>query len=81
MSEITAASQEQTLGLEQINSAITQMDQITQRNVGLVEEAAHSAGALQEQAAVLAQAVSVFKTGESGARALPATPRRTLLAA
>jgi methyl-accepting chemotaxis protein len=40
MSEITAASQEQTAGIEQINGAITQMDTVTQQNAGLVEEAA-----------------------------------------
>ena len=61
MGEITAASQEQTSGIEQINTAITQMDQVTQQNASLVEEAAAAAASLQEQTHSLLQAVSVFK--------------------
>ena len=61
MGEIAAASQEQTLGIEQINQAITQMDQVTQQNAALVEEAAAAAQSLQEQASGLSQVVSVFK--------------------
>ncbi|RFP09335.1 methyl-accepting chemotaxis protein [Duganella sp. BJB488] len=60
MAEITAASQEQTSGIEQINQAITQMDQATQQNAALVEAAAAAAGSLQDQACGLAQVVSVF---------------------
>ena len=67
MSEITAASQEQTGGIEQINTAITQMDQVTQHNASLVEEAAAAAESLQEQATGLLQAVSVFKLSETHA--------------
>jgi methyl-accepting chemotaxis protein-2 (aspartate sensor receptor) len=59
--EITAASHEQTQGIEQINQAITQMDQVTQQNAALVEEAAAAAQSMQEQAGSLVQAVSVFK--------------------
>jgi methyl-accepting chemotaxis protein len=61
MAEITSASQEQTGGIEQVNSAITQMDQVTQQNAALVEEAAAAAASMQDQAATLAQVVSVFK--------------------
>jgi methyl-accepting chemotaxis protein len=61
MQEITAASAEQTSGIEQINQAILQMDQVTQQNASLVEEAAAAAESMQDQAAKLAQAVSVFK--------------------
>ena len=61
MGEITAASQEQTSGIEQINQAIVQMDQVTQQNAALVEEASAAAQSLQEQAGSLVQAVSVFK--------------------
>jgi methyl-accepting chemotaxis protein len=61
MSEITAASVEQTSGIEQINQAITQMDEVTQQNAALVEEAAAAAASLQDQAGNLAQVVSVFK--------------------
>ena len=61
MGEITAASQEQTDGIEQINQAVMQMDQVTQQNAALVEEAAAAAEALQDQASNLLQVVSVFK--------------------
>lgn len=61
MSEIMAASQEQSAGIEQVNQAIGQMDQVTQQNAALVEEAAAAAESLNEQAANLAQAVSIFK--------------------
>jgi methyl-accepting chemotaxis protein-1 (serine sensor receptor) len=73
MAEITAASEEQTSGIEQINQAINQMDQVTQQNAALVEEAAAAAESMQEQAAKLAQAVSVFKLDgqQSGASAVP----------
>jgi hypothetical protein len=55
------SSQEQTSRIEQINQAITQMDQATQQNASLVEEAAAAAESMQEQAVNLAQVVSVFK--------------------
>jgi methyl-accepting chemotaxis protein len=61
ISEITAAGQEQTSGIEQINQAIIQMDSVTQQNSALVEEAAAAAATLQEQSANLVQVVSVFK--------------------
>ncbi|HEY0887796.1 MAG TPA: methyl-accepting chemotaxis protein, partial [Ramlibacter sp.] len=56
-----AASQEQTRGIEQVNQAITQMDQVTQQNAALVEEASAAAQSMREQAGALVQAVSVFK--------------------
>jgi methyl-accepting chemotaxis protein len=59
--EITAASQEQSTGIEQVNQAISQMDQVTQQNAALVEEAAAAAQSMQEQAASLVSAVSVFR--------------------
>src|SRR5690606_10264829 len=49
MGEITAASQEQTTGIDQINRAVSQMDEVTQQNAALVEEAAAAAHSLQEQ--------------------------------
>jgi methyl-accepting chemotaxis protein len=61
MGEIMAATQEQTSGIEQINQAITQMDQVTQANAALVEEAAAASEAVQDQAENLMKAVSVFK--------------------
>jgi methyl-accepting chemotaxis protein len=70
--EITAASTEQTAGIEQINLAITQMDSTTQQNAALVEEAAAAAQSMQSQAGKLAQLVGVFKVnGVANARALP----------
>ncbi|OWY30668.1 methyl-accepting chemotaxis protein [Herbaspirillum robiniae] len=59
--EITAASSEQSSGIEEINRAITQMDEVTQQNAALVEEAAAAAQAMQEQAQNLTQAISIFK--------------------
>ena len=67
MGEITAASQEQTAGLEQINIAITQMDEVTQQNAALVEQAAAAAESLQDQAATLSEVVSVFSLGDVAA--------------
>ncbi|MBC7502102.1 MAG: MCP four helix bundle domain-containing protein [Herminiimonas sp.] len=61
MSEITMASQDQTAGIGQINVAITQMDEVTQQNAALVEQAAAASEAMQEQSARLAETVSVFK--------------------
>lgn len=60
MGEITAASHEQKSGIEQINQAIAQMDQVTQQNAALVEEAAAAANALQDQAGTLVHAVNAF---------------------
>jgi methyl-accepting chemotaxis protein len=64
ISEIAAASEEQRSGIEQVNEAIVQMDQVTQQNAALVEEAAASAEAMQEQAASLAQLVGTFRVDE-----------------
>jgi methyl-accepting chemotaxis protein len=65
MSEITAASQEQSTGIEEVNQAITQMDEMTQQNAALVEQAAAAAESMQDQAVKLAQAVAVFKIAGS----------------
>ena len=61
MSEISLATQEQSLGIDQINVAIAQMDQVTQQNAALVEEAAAAAESLQEQAAQQQASLSMFK--------------------
>jgi methyl-accepting chemotaxis protein len=58
---ISSATREQGMGIEHINQAIAQMDQVTQQNASLVEEAAAASEAMQEQAAKLAQTVSVFR--------------------
>ncbi|MFZ6769031.1 methyl-accepting chemotaxis protein [Undibacterium sp. Di26W] len=72
MGEITLASQEQTSGIEQINQAVTHMDEVTQQNAALVEEAAAAAGSLEEQAQILTQVVSVFKLPGHLAESAPA---------
>ncbi len=61
MTEITAASHEQSQGIAQVNQAIAQMDDATQQNAALVEQAAAASQSLQDQAGNLAQVVSVFK--------------------
>jgi methyl-accepting chemotaxis protein len=76
MGEITSASQEQTAGIEQINQAITQMDQVTQQNASLVEEAAAASESMQEQAGKLAQAVSVFRLDRRHAAAVAPAARQ-----
>jgi methyl-accepting chemotaxis protein len=85
MAEIASASQEQTGGIEQVNQAIGQMDQVTQQNAALVEESAAAAASMQEQAAKLAQVVGVFRLDRQAAapvapvapaRAAPARPAR-----
>jgi methyl-accepting chemotaxis protein-1 (serine sensor receptor) len=63
MAEISAASNEQSSGIEQVNAAVGQMDQVTQQNAALVEEAAAAAEAMQREAADLVQAVAVFRIG------------------
>jgi len=61
MGEITAASIEQSAGIDQVNSAITSMDEVTQQNAALVEEAAAAAESLVEQAVTLMDTVNEFK--------------------
>jgi methyl-accepting chemotaxis protein len=72
MSQITRASQEQAMGLEQIHAAIAQIDGLTQQNAALVEEAAAAADALNQRAHGLTRVVSVFRldtaTRERGGR-------------
>ena len=72
MGEITAASHEQSVGIDEINRAVTQMDEVTQQNAALVEEAAAAAQSLQEQATRLTTAVGVFRLN-ADARVAPVT--------
>ena len=74
MSEITVASREQSAGIGEINTAVTHMDTMTQQNAALVEQAAAAAESLQEQAVDLAQAVGMFRLGDTLAAAAPARP-------
>ncbi|MFZ6819493.1 methyl-accepting chemotaxis protein [Undibacterium sp. Ji22W] len=77
ISEITAAGQEQSSGIDQINQAIMQMDSVTQQNTALVEEAAAASATLQEQAANLVHVVSVFKIDQVSSTHIPTATRRT----
>jgi methyl-accepting chemotaxis protein len=76
MGEITAATQEQSNGIEEVNQAITQMDEMTQQNAALVEQAAAAAESMQEQAHKLAEAVSIFKLSHDEQGRRPAAPVR-----
>jgi len=85
MGEITAASKEQSAGIEQINQAMAEMEDVTQQNASLVEEAAAAAHALEGQTAHLAQLVSVFQLagashGAQAASSRPAPAPRQRLA-
>ncbi|MGQ0650629.1 MAG: methyl-accepting chemotaxis protein [Gemmatimonadaceae bacterium] len=72
VSEITSASREQSVGIEQVGLAVTQMDQITQQNAAQTEELSATASTLAEQARELETLVAWFRTGEE--RALMAAP-------
>lgn len=65
MADISASVVEQTGGVEQVNQALTQMDEITQQNAALVEQAAASVASLEDQAHALHRSVSVFKLSDS----------------
>jgi methyl-accepting chemotaxis protein len=67
MAEISASSLEQSRGIEQVNQAIMEMDDVTQQNAALVEQAAAAAGSMQDQAADLNEVVSMFMIDGSNA--------------
>ena len=69
MGEISAASNEQALGVAQVGEAVSQMDQATQQNAALVEEMAAAASSLKSQAQELVQTVAVFRLDGGGAGA------------
>ncbi|MBT2768389.1 MCP four helix bundle domain-containing protein [Stenotrophomonas sp. ISL-67] len=72
MAEISAASQEQSAGIEQVNQTVVQMDETTQQNAALVEEATAAARSMEEQAGHLSDAVSIFRLDEQ--EMIPAAP-------
>jgi methyl-accepting chemotaxis protein-1 (serine sensor receptor) len=76
MGEIAAASEEQSSGIDQVARAVTQMDEVTQQNAALVEEAAAAASSLEDQAGKLRTAVSVFQVDEAGYKAPVSAPKR-----
>ena len=75
VAEIAAASQEQSAGIDQVNRAVMQMDEVTQQNAALVEEASAAARAMQDQAGALRQQMTFFRLGGAAAEAAPAEPR------
>ncbi|MFC4299499.1 methyl-accepting chemotaxis protein [Castellaniella hirudinis] len=90
MGEISAANREQATGIEEINTAVTQMDDVTHQNASLVEESAAAAASLLEQAHALSSLVGSFRLAESepeatappqaarGADRLPSAPEKVI---
>ncbi len=74
MADISAASTEQSTGIEQINQAVTQMDEVTQHNAALVEEAAAAVLSMVEEARRLSQSVQVFRLDGAPALVAPLLP-------
>ena len=72
IARISAASAEQARGIAEVNQAVGQMDDVTQQNAALVEQAAAAAASLQEQAVHLSQAVAVFQLDDPADVAAPA---------
>jgi aerotaxis receptor len=68
MSDITSASKEQSTGIEQVNQAVSQMDDATQQNAALVEQAAAAAASLEQQARELVGAISIFNLSQNSAK-------------
>jgi methyl-accepting chemotaxis protein len=81
MSEITAASEEQSLGIEQVNEAINQMDEMTVQNAALVEQSAAAAQSMNDEAVVLSKAVAVFKLRDEPVAAVRTAPKKAAPAA
>ncbi len=73
MAEISAASQEQRGGIEQVNNAVTQMDKVTQQNAALVEEAAAAAKSMEDQTSAMAEMVGQFMLSDEFERGAPAS--------
>ena len=87
MAEISAASQEQSAGIDQVNQTVMQMDETTQQNAALVEEATAAARSMEDQATQLTEAVAVFRiaaddarksSGKTAASAVVPPPRQRL---
>jgi methyl-accepting chemotaxis protein len=75
MAEITAASQEQSMGIEQVNQAVALMDEATQQNAALVEQAAAAAESMRNQASGLVEVVSVFRLDAGNQASVPTDAR------
>ncbi|KAK0362342.1 hypothetical protein LTR94_019776 [Friedmanniomyces endolithicus] len=72
MSEIRGSTQEQAVGLAEVNTAVNEMDQVTQQNAAMVEESTAASVALSREAAELAQLVGRFTTSQDGGSSRPA---------
>lgn len=72
IAQISLASQEQSTGIAQVGQAVSQLDQVTQQNAALVEEAAAAADSMRHQAGRLAEVVSVFRVQDEAAVSAPA---------
>ncbi|WUR14565.1 methyl-accepting chemotaxis protein [[Empedobacter] haloabium] len=73
MQDIALASSEQSAGIEQVNQAITQMDDVTQHNAALVEQTAAASASLEQQAEALARAVGIFTVAPGGQKPVGTT--------
>ncbi|WP_345817294.1 methyl-accepting chemotaxis protein (plasmid) [Paraburkholderia sp. PREW-6R] len=78
MGEITAASSEQHTGIEQVNQAVMQMDEVTQQNAALVEEASAAAQSMAAQSSTLKELVATFRLKQSGSERNVAPARETM---
>jgi methyl-accepting chemotaxis protein len=75
--EIAVASEEQSSGISQVNTAVTQMDQMTQQNAALVEEAAAASESMDEESRALIELVQFFQVGASASTAVANNERRS----
>ncbi|MGD9385257.1 MAG: methyl-accepting chemotaxis protein, partial [Thioalkalispiraceae bacterium] len=79
IAEIAAAGQEQSSGIEQVNKAVMQMDEMTQQNAALVEEAASASESMEEQAKGMMRLMEFFNLGDAGqVKQEPVSPSRNL---
>lgn len=76
VSEIAASAQEQATGLQQVNTAVNQMDQVTQQNAAMVEESTAASHSLSQEAETLAGSVSRFQIGDTAAHSATPVPAR-----
>jgi methyl-accepting chemotaxis protein len=74
VTEIAASAEEQSTGLQEVNTAVNQMDQVTQQNAAMVEEATAASHALTSEADTLARLISRFELGAAAAKAPAAAP-------
>ncbi|MTD25618.1 methyl-accepting chemotaxis protein [Erwinia sorbitola] len=81
MGEIASASDEQSRGIDQVGTAVTEMDRVTQQNAALVEESASAAASLEDQASRLTQAVAVFRLSQQNSASSAMLKRPALSAA